>query len=198
MKTLQEIISPTEKSDSLVSHYDKFTPEHKEAIKNYTATSWDTNRTLWHLHEHGHSHDNEYSKQNLSHLDSAMEAHKTPHDMTVYSGTAQDPRNPMDPNKTVHHPAYLSTSTSKDVAHSFAHSNAEKGEGYSSMHLLHIHVPKETKGAYVDHVSNSPGEKEFILPRGTNLKWHETETEPYTDDDGEDYEIHHHHMSVVP
>jgi hypothetical protein len=101
-------------------------------------------------------------------MDSGMERHKTPHKLTVYSGIKYDPGEKMDKNKIVHHPSYLSTSLDKFTAKGFSNCTTNK-------HVLKIHVPKGHPGAYVDHFSENPGEKEFILPRNTKLKYRGTQ-----------------------
>lgn len=57
--------------------------------------------------------------------------------------------------------AFFSTSIDRSVAGSFT------GPGY----ILKINVPKgKGRGAYVDPISKYSGEREFLMPRNTNLK----------------------------
>jgi len=132
-------------------------------------------------------------------LDAAINLHKTPHKLAVWSGTGIDPREHMNSEGIVHHPAYLSTSLSPYIAKGFAiNSRQYKLEGNElHTHLMKIHVPKGHPGAYVAHLKN-PDEKEFILPRNTKLKHIKTDTEQESFGYGSrKYFTHVHHMKVV-
>lgn len=191
----EEILGTSTQSDSevedkhkdLVKHYSGFTPDHKKAIKEYTRTSINLNKTL--LSEHkgfdhkGNPHDEEDHKRympQIKKLDSAMKKHKTPEDMHVYTGLGYSPaqykskdHNGTDPIK-VHHPAFTSTSISRKEANTFAESSPhhENDSMKDHVHMMKIHVPKGSHGAYVDHHSSNDGEKEFMLPRNSKLHVH--------------------------
>ena len=78
----------------------------------------------------------------------------------------------MNSEGILHHPAYLSTSLNKSTAKRFSpHDNKNE------KNVLKIHVPEGSSGSYVGHISFNPKEKEFILPAGTNLKYHHTKIE---------------------
>ena len=64
-------------------------------------------------------------------------------------------------------------------------------------HILNIHVPAGSHGAYVSHISASPVEREFIIPRGSNLKYHHTETVPAEHPIDGKYNKQIHHMTLV-
>jgi hypothetical protein len=95
----------------------------------------------------------------------------------------------------------MSTSLSRSVAHRFIKSNEIENDDSLEFHhhMLHIHVPKGHPGAFVDGISENQKEKEFILPRGTNLKHKFTHTylkKAKSLGDREAY-YHIHHMDIV-
>ena len=144
--------------------------EHHEAINKYTDDSTDLNEHLWETHKGarmkgGHPYSELLDKE-TKRMDAALNYHKTPHPITVYSGTKMDPRQHINKEGIVKHPAYLSTSLDKNIAKAFARSHAVSSDN----HILKIDVPKGHKGAYVAHIGGLSKEKEFILPRGLNMK----------------------------
>ena len=197
MKNLRQIIEDWDNDDKhLVEHY-KYNNEQKKHIKDFTGNSFEVNDYHWRKHEAKTYNMPEGSlisglnKEKLDHhtkiMDSAME-HKTPHDMTVYSGVVNDPRPQKNKKGIVNHPAYLSTSLHKNVAEDFAET---RGEG-DEQHLLEIYVPQGSKGAYINHVSHFGGQKEFLLPRETNMKHIKS-----TMKKNQDVKHYYHKMKVV-
>ena len=203
MKTLQKILSEGLLEDiehkKLAEHYNNYSDDHKTILKDYGEESSSMNSTLWSRH-HGNPYETgeNYHKKDFEHMDSAMEAHKTPHEMTVHSGTIHDPRKMKNSEGIVHHPAYMSTSLDPHVAHTFAYRQATH-ESSNDMHTLHINVPAGSKGAYTGHLGGTHhiSEKEFVLPKGSNLKYHRTDVDynGYTRND-QTFDVYHHHMSV--
>ena len=189
---------------ALSDHYSKFSSRQLGHIHQYTKNdAMGINHTLWEDHKNKTNTAKDFGPAIRS-LDSAMKVHKTPEDMTVYSSSVHDPREKMGPDKTVHHPAYLSTSIDPEIAHGRDVNAVYRGEGLGSKlsehhNILKIHVPAGSKGAYVAHHSNYSREKEFILPRGTKLLHHGTDTtfKPRENDWNSDRYTHIHHMSVV-
>jgi len=206
----------------LVAHYKNFSYDHEHEIQQYTTSdmavnSYPLNDYQWKKHEYA-QHGKEYSIDHLdartNRMDSVINAHRTPNKLTVYSGIKYDPRTRMDANRIVHHPAYLSTSLMKYQAKGFGMTEYKKKpptkktsktrEDFSTpseehTHVLNIKVPKNHPGAYVAAHSRLSAEKEFILPRGTNLKYIHTQhhyvEDPYSK--GRFFHIHEHHMEVV-
>src|ERR1700722_4866973 len=185
MKTLGQILNESIVSDhkSLSKHYTfESMPHHlKSIVRQYTDDSEDLNSYHWNKHElnktgQGHHFDADSRAEHESkHLDTALEAHRTPHDVTVYAGIKGDPRERANKEGVVHHPAYLSTSLNKRIAQGFANSNRHPDRNNGTIdhaHTLKINVPKGHSGAYVGNkgISEAPKEKEFILPRGLNLR----------------------------
>ncbi len=196
------------KSEQLVNHYPKsneFSPDEKNALNSYTTSSRTINGYHW---QRNNKAANAYipKKRNdveelTNHLDLALKKTKSPHKIVVYSGTRHDPREHMNENKIVNHPAYVSTSLDKDRAQSFSEKNKTiDGENETiHQHILKIHVPKKSDGMYVEHNFGLRGEKEFILPRNTKLRHIKTETKEGVHEDYSDYKSHTHlhHMEVV-
>ena len=110
-------------------------------------------------------------------LDSTLSRYSAPDDLTVYSGTNSEHANIIRRNEVVQHPVYLSTSISNHGAKQFA---ASKGGD-----IVKIEVPKGHPGAYVAAISGYEGEREFVLPRGTKLKFHPEKAEKMVSDSGE-------------
>jgi hypothetical protein len=169
-------------SNKLTNHYKFDTVSKHGAVYAYTRNSEPYNSHLWAEH---HKKDNPSwsqfnmleGKKTIKHLDSVLKSHSSPEDMHVYSSTIHDPRALKNDQGIVHHPAYLSTSIYKPVAmNRDINSREDMKTGDFHHHVLDIHVPKGSPGAYVNHVSKYPGEYEHILPRGSNLKYHSTET----------------------
>jgi len=209
----------------LREHYNKFNDAHKLDIQEYTHSdptlnSYPLNDYQWKKHEYA-QHDKEYSIDHLDartqRMDSVINAHRTPHKLTLYSGIRYDPRDRMDSNRIVHHPAYLSGSIMKYQAQGFGLTTYKDGPAIKRTsktkavppksekftHILNIRVPKNHPGAYVSEHSRSPDEREFILPRGTNLRYIHTQHHRVKDHyayswEGDKHQnFYEHHMEVV-
>jgi len=165
--------------DRLTAHYKHFDQWHLRKLKKYSDESEATNNYLWQRHKRrtiGNGHERGGESSNVQKLDEATQIHKTPEAMTVYSGVQYDPRKKMNKEGIVHHPAYLSTSLRHSIAEGFAYNQKDDG---ATRHVLHIHLKKGTTGAYIGDHSHSPPEREFLLPRGTNLKHQGTDSYEY-------------------
>jgi hypothetical protein len=161
--------------EKLIQHYQGHTDQEKTNLSYYSDSSKDINSALWERHKTG-KENTEYSRANagISALDSALKRHKTPDSFTVYSGTVHDPRELKNSEGIVHHPAYLSTSIDPNISENFALKNqTQKNETieygikipHYERHLMKFDVPKDHHGSYYGKY-----EKEFIMPRGTNLQ----------------------------
>jgi hypothetical protein len=86
---------------------------------------------------------------------------------------------------------FMSTSMDPEVARAFS-DGIEKSDSLKSDHLIHIVVPKGSKGVYMNHhIEDHPEEHEVLLPRNSRLKYsHSTE-----DKDGL---IKVHHYEYLP
>ena len=189
----------------LISHYTGYNTDENAYMRDYTGASHGINNFHW--KQHKGEEVSPVSKVpyeiRSQYIDSALAKHKTPMKLTVFSGVKGDPREKMNSEGIVHNPAYLSTSLSKRMAKDFGYDGIESGKisggpEVAIHHVLKIKVPKGHAGAYVDHFSKNGGEKEFILPRGMNLR--HIRTQHYENyDENKNYKeiIHEHHMEIV-
>ena len=191
--------------------YPDISKDEYTAIRRHQMTSLRVNHYLWETHKRNTQPSNpvakdqdmdEYNideaKERIGYLDNAMKHHKTPSKLTVYSGSIHDPREHMNSDKVVHHPAYLSTSVDQKVAHDRAYIKSEGG----TIHVFKIHVPKGHPSIYCPGV-NTPSsltteEKELILPRGSNLKYMKTVKPNFPMSKENHDRTFVHHMRVVP
>lgn len=162
----------------LKNHYD-YIKNHKRngAILRYTEGSSSLNKGLIKGGKLSKSHEDLKNRID-SVLNDAPPIHR---DTTVFSGLGFDPRQHMDENNYLTCRAYLSSSVSGRTAHSFAHhldddgNNVIYGDAISgtpvNTHTLQIHLPEGSKhGAYIEHISAIPSEKEFLFNRDTKFK----------------------------
>jgi len=143
---------------SLSKHYSsqKFNKNHQQAIRDYSETHSNINDRL--LQGNLESHHNTY----IGHLDDALSKVKTPDDMVVYTGTNKEHADIVRNNPVVAHPSFLSASLMKKKAVNFA--REKDGD------VIAIHLPKESSGAYIGHMSSNSEEYEFMLPRNKKLQ----------------------------
>ena len=142
----------------------------------------------------------------IKNLDYMINSHKTPKSMTVWSGTFHDPRELKDKNDMVHHPAYLSTSLLRNTAQNFTTRSLapekypydEKGKKIRNHHILKIHVPEGHHGIYASGIGYDDSEQEFILPRGTKMKYLRTVKKINNNHQYDAIHDHIHHMEVIP
>jgi len=175
----------------LEKHYGKI---NGGGLKDYTASSGNINSYLWEKHKNPSLEKPELDVK-VNQLDNTINSHSTPEAMTVWSKSRHDPRALKNDQGVMHHPAFMSTSIQKNVATGqYATRNVVKDDkGIAHQHVYKIAVPKGSKGVYVPDKHNIDDRaKEFILPRGTNLKHIRTETK-------EDDHMHHHvhHMDLI-
>ena len=180
-------------------HY-KFNKDEKQYLNNYSLGS-SINSYLWDKHKGTVVKDRNSKNNDLytKKMDEVIKNHKTPRDFTVYSGTKHDPTKLKNSEGIVHHPAYISTSLKKDTAIDFASNHqTHDEEGNIHNHILKIHVPKGHSGAYIANISKMKGEKEFLLPRGLNMKITGYHNEKYPRGNSGKNNIYHiHHMEIV-
>jgi len=199
--TVAEAMNYDKLHEDLIAHYNKrFEPDHLKSIKDYVSGSRKLNDYQWRKTKRSTVNNNILEKKSTR-LDSVLNNNKTPKKFVVWSGTKHDPREKKNNEGIVNHPAYLSTSLDEHVAGRFAFRNEtiDNKKRETHQHLLKIKIPKGHPGAYVARTGNGmEHEKEFILPRGTNLRYLKTDT---TTVPRASYRfakhIHVHHMEVV-
>ena len=136
-----------------------YTGQQEFHLNNYTHGSKSLNEALLHNKQLNMS-----QHSMVKHLEDIFREMKTPKDLIVYTGTNQFHANKIRAHEIVEHPSYISASICPAKAASFAKSNG--GD------IIKIHLPKNYPSAYVGHISQHPGEREIILPKGLNLKIH--------------------------
>ena len=162
--------------NSLDRHYHDVDDLHEQehhALAKYTAESTPLNHALINYHQNGisrHAMD-EHLSNTVTHLDSALNKKRTPHDLHVYTGIGFDPHQVFKPSKArnkyhAHMPAYTSTSIDPQQARSFAIKKSHRAN------IIKIHVPKGSRGLYMGESFGYPDEKELVLPRNCKLRIH--------------------------
>lgn len=144
--------------EELGKHH-QYSDQQKFAIQTYTDDSTRLNEALLHNKELNMS-----QHSTIKHLEDVLLNKKTHKDLIVYSGTSHEHANKLRMHDVVEHPSYLSTSIDASKAYSFAKN--KNGD------MIKIHVPAGHSAAYIAHISNHPGERELLLPKGLKLKIH--------------------------
>jgi len=159
-------------SHTELKEHHSYLSEHpnKGHVSIYTDSSKALNRALISGKELQNRH-----KELAEGIDKALKDAPPLHrDITVMSGLGFDPRQHMDENNILTNRAYTSTSTRGVIAHGFAAQLDDEGKPTNGLdgktvntHTLKINLPKGSNhGAYVEHISMTPGEDEFLLQRG--------------------------------
>ena len=193
----------------LSNHY-TFTGQNVDPLRNYTSStgagsSGYINNHLWSKHMAKHNDpyisdpdhmlrrqfNDDFLKPTIENIDKLLNHHKTPHNLTVYSGIHEDHVSHFTTKGLIHHPTYLSTSLNKSIARGFG--KKENGD----YHVLKINVPKGHVGAYMGHFSKFEKEREFLLPRGINFKHKGTIENIITQGNHKDQKVYEHHMEMV-
>lgn len=117
-------------------------------------------------------------------LSKILNKHKTKNPMVVYSGISKNHHKVLmdSDGSPIHHHAFISTSINPNIARGFA----EKSGG----HIVELHIPEGIPSAYVSHISEHDGERELILPRGTNIKIDHSQRKVMVHDSG-NFIVHH-------
>lgn len=167
--------------------------DEEQHIDKYTEGSTDLN---YHLHKTKGNPTDPVFKHQAEKLDTVFK-HKTSGDIHVYSGLHKDPgqhfKNKNDDHVTVHHPAFLSTSTSLPVARAFAapepsadqvetrNSGFVKPKNGQFRHVLKLHIPTGSRavsvsGGKYDEKDIKYMEHEVLVQRGAHIKIHRQPT----------------------
>lgn len=107
--------------------------------------------------------------ETMTHLDTALAAGQTNRDVITYRGIHGEAARRVVDGVGGHFTdkGYQSTSVRKTLAEDFA---TDFGEGKVHATVLAIHIPKGSRGAYVDTLpSTYSSEGEFLLPRNSRL-----------------------------
>ena len=164
-------------------------PKHKEdhlaAIQDYSYVHHEElNDNLHHSGgkvPHKITDDND-NKVLDKHLSGALKTMKSPMDFHTYVGLKHNPENIPVTNgikKAVHH-GYTSTSLSDNVAEAFASTNLPNtmtnseshprfNRLFNSAHVLKLHIPKGSHGAYIEPHTMSNHEEEYLIHKGAQF-----------------------------
>lgn len=153
------------------------TDDEVSNIKRYTETSRSLNNALKDRSKLKPQH-NKIS----SSLDTVIDRHPVQHSYHTYSGLGFDPTDHTDENGKMLSPAYISTTHSKDVAHSFT------SERRGIHHMARITLHPGNPAIHVSPYSDSPHEDETIIKKGVTLQ--HNGHEDYKDDRGRRYRVH--------
>jgi hypothetical protein len=173
----------TRPSTKLIGHYQKsLSEEQVNSIQHYANDGYkDINTSLFHKARNPKHDIHPDVDKHVQHMDNAMKVKKTPYDMKVFSGIQDHPMRgynaQLSENGSLHAhlPAFTSTSISHNVARSMAYFKKRDENGETVSHMIKIHVPKGSNGHYVEHLARmGSDEKEFILPRNSQIKIHPT------------------------
>jgi len=179
----QDIYSWTDgqknKHDEQEKHLSKHYHQHNNvngnlALAAYTTASHKLNGNLVN-HAAGHTDEiDDKHTNNIKDLDKFLKGSPAlARDTEVYHGLRgwhPGMEAHKHPEGLIHLPAYTSTSIRRETAHEFSgHSNIPTTR--DARHILHIKMKKGQKpGAYVEHSSTTPEDKEFLIHRNAKFK----------------------------
>lgn len=164
---------------NLIDHYapENYDENELAAIEAYTGEDYiDINDKLYSLptgvpaEQIEPEYDGDTLPSTIAGLDSALNKIATPSEMLTYI-SLNDSYNIADfkPGQTFRFKGYRSTTLDPNIALNFG----SKGKGSSRRKqtvVIQLLVKKGSKGMYVDDFSSTPGEGEFLLPRGSSMK----------------------------
>jgi len=146
-----------------------FTPDEIDAIKYYTESGFnDINRYLYKGFDPETTPDQaNQTVQKIQALDNAFEETGAPFDYTVYTGLSSryDFRK-IKPGKDYIFRGYISTSLDHDTAIDMFTFDQNQDVGVA----LEIDIKEGQKSIYLEGVTDTQGEFETLLPRGTKIR----------------------------
>lgn len=154
------------------------TNDEKEAVQNYKEDHYEPINKGLRNGDSPTSMSAPYATT-IAHLDTALAAAKTSKDVIVYRGARRSTADKIlaAVGGVFEDRAFQSTSVDKQVARDFAN----MAVGDMTRLVMSIHVPKNSRGAYVDAVPDveNSHEGEFLMPRGTRLHILSAERGPF-------------------
>jgi hypothetical protein len=170
---------------------------HRDAIRQYTASSEKLNKALVRKNKKFFENDN-WEQDRLDRLDATTDEHRANHDHTLYSGLTFDPRKKLKGKNKFISPAFISATHSKVIASNFTRpiKNDDAPEGLPALlkqhktnHIMHINIPTGARVMNISSLSNHREEHESLI--GRNSKFEYSHAEPKIDEFGNHYLIHH-------
>jgi len=165
--------------NDLINHYvpEKYDEDELAAIESYTGEDYlDINDKLYSLPAGipGNQIEPEFSDDDLpskiAALDSALDKSTTPKEFLAYislgsSYSLED----FAPGQTLRFKGYRSTTINPGIALNFGENTQGQNKRGQTI-IIQVLVKRGAKGMYVDDYSATPGEGEFLLPRGSSIK----------------------------
>lgn len=145
-----------------------FSPEEIEAIQFYTEKGFtDINRYLYKGFDPDTSPDQaNMVVQQIQNIDNAFEEAGAPFDYTVYTGlSSRYDHRKIKPGTDYIFRGYISATLDHDLAINMFTFDEKQDVGV----VLEIDIKKGQKSLYLESISNTPGEFEALLPRGTKV-----------------------------
>lgn len=150
----------------LMQHYD-YTPDESEVLRKRTLTSFRQKPTYDSKGKQLNRAPDEEISANRQSMDKIVNTRRTPEDLVVYHGVAKGYRKLLGISaklgiRKIRLPHRISTSLNPDTADGFATDFDDQHESHG--HVLVMHVPKGSRGAYSPY--NSYAEQELHLGPG--------------------------------
>lgn len=167
----------------LINHYGKivYNNDELDSIESYTQNNYEINGRLWNLtpgikaNEIEPMFPNDPTAKTVAGLDSAVSKSSTPIELMVYTSLSENfDMLKLAPNSVLNFNGFRSCSLDPlqalDLNSERSSYKAGMFDTRRKLSILQIRVEKDSKGLYADDYSSSPGEREFILPRGSRVR----------------------------
>jgi hypothetical protein len=195
----------------LFHHHHELNNQHKTEhgsynhVNRYSDSSKNLNNYLVRKHndENHPDHDNVQSHHKELSKVTNHPGNSLHHPIIVHSGVGEKMGRILHDTKIgerVHFPAYTSTSSHHEVAHSFGDPDirhSENGRDHVIKHVAHFHLPAGyTKGRHIANISSLPSEHEMILHHGQTFRKVEHHVEQSDRKYSNFTDVRHHHHFV--
>lgn len=165
--------------NALIDYYkpEAYTPQELDAIESFTGENYlDINDKLYSLptgiraDQIQPEFDGDELPETIASLDSAINKSKAPMEFFVYVGLGAD-YDIADflPGSVFSFKGFRSTTLNPNIALNY-NTRVSKTSNRQQTVLLQIKVKKNSKGIFVEDFSSTPGESEFLMPRGSKIK----------------------------
>lgn len=141
---------------------------HKQYMKNFRKKDEFEDKHDYKRRMKDLQYDHRRHEKKAMHLDKLAKDHPLADHVHVFHGAGFDVHEAAsaDPERKLYAPSFLSTSTSKETAASFA-----RGQGdHNIRHVIHMHLPKGHPAIVTGKHSHHENENEIILGRHTTIK----------------------------
>lgn len=175
-KNLRPSIDQTHSDLSNYYGPENFDQNELTAIETYTSSYQDINNRLTSLptgipaDQIEAMDSSDTMPQTIASLDSAISKVPAPKDFLVYASLDSSyDTNSISPGQTFQFKSFRSTTLDPNLAMNYSSQKIGSSTRRQSV-ILQIRVRKDSPGLYVDDYSSTPGEAEFVLPRGSMVK----------------------------